>query len=887
MRESRPTDPAPDLQSDEDSAGQGTPAVRLTLVSDRETEAEVLRLKVLESFEVMDTPADPFLDRITRLAAVLLETPVALVSLLDSRRQWFKSRHGLEVAETPRNVAFCDHVVRTGEELIVEDAKADPRFEGNPLVVHEPKIRFYAGVPLAVEGEAVLGTLCVIDYVPRRLPPSKIEKLRELAALATARLHAIKLEADYAKARSELASRSTIAEFVADAQSRFINDGVADQAWWSSVLERLLTLTGSEYGFIGVVGEDKQGRYLRTKAVTNIAWNEETRLFYEKHRAEGMVFRNQNTLFGRPLVTGQRYIANDTDPASNPNAAGRPAGHPPLNAFAGLPILSHWTKSMIGLIGLANRPGGFSDELLDELDPVLSCLATVLHQSDLAEQRVLALQRAESAEKLKEQVLEASASGCVVLAPDGAVALANSRARELLPGFDAVHHEPVEGGLRATVARLFQNEAACDPVVALLDDNVKKSVGPIDVSVPAPGGSDRLVEVIATRFASPTGVARDGLLLTLNDVQQRAELQRTLTEKAGLEERLRVTQKNQHDNELLAECVGFLQNCVSVEEGQSLIAAYLGRLFPESNAALYVKTANGEFWTLRHAHHVGGSSTPLPEFAEQQCWGLRSHRVYASGPARWRLPCQHLAHPTPHNTYCIPISSLDRTIALVSAEYPGQDKYQEEAMVEAHASQLGSVARTLSGALSTIALRESLQRLALTDELTGLWNRRAFDAEARRVLDRGRRGRTAVAVAMFDIDHFKRVNDSYGHHEGDNILKRVAAELERGVRAADRVARIGGEELAILFSDVTPDQAMMRVRAILDRVKSVVRIGDQKLTVSAGVAHAGELEAGEGFEVLLRRADEALYRAKAAGRDRAEQAGAPTPKAPSAGRASS
>ena len=185
-------------------------------------------------------------------------------------------------------------------------------------------------------------------------------------------------------------------------------------------------------------------------------------------------------------------------------------------------------------------------------------------------------------------------------------------------------------------------------------------------------------------------------------------------------------------------------------------------------------------------------------------------------------------------------------------------------------------------ALSTIALRESLQRLALTDELTGLWNRRAFDAEARRVLDRGRRGRTAVAVAMFDIDHFKRVNDSYGHHEGDNILKRVAAELERGVRAADRVARIGGEELAILFSDVTPDQAMMRVRAILDRVKSVVRIGDQKVTVSAGVAHAGELEAGEGFEVLLRRADEALYRAKAAGRDRAEQAGAPTPKAPSA-----
>jgi GAF domain-containing protein len=125
--------------------------------------AEDDRLAVLASYGLMDTPPDPALDTLTRLTSRLIDVPVSLVSLLDDQRQWFKSRHGLDVEETPREVAFCDHVVRSGEILVIEDTAADPRFRDNPLVAGPPHVRFYAGVPLPVPQAAVLATLCAVD----------------------------------------------------------------------------------------------------------------------------------------------------------------------------------------------------------------------------------------------------------------------------------------------------------------------------------------------------------------------------------------------------------------------------------------------------------------------------------------------------------------------------------------------------------------------------------------------------------------------------------------------------------------------------------------------------------------------------------------------------
>ena len=145
------------------------------------------RLEALRGYRILDTPPEERLDRLTRVAAELFGTPIALVSLMDEHRQWFKSRLGLDVAETPREWSFCDHLVRSGDAtMVVEDATTDSRFASNPLVTGKPRIRFYAGAPLVAPSGHALGALCVVDTVPRETPkPRELELLRALAAIAS------------------------------------------------------------------------------------------------------------------------------------------------------------------------------------------------------------------------------------------------------------------------------------------------------------------------------------------------------------------------------------------------------------------------------------------------------------------------------------------------------------------------------------------------------------------------------------------------------------------------------------------------------------------------------------------------------------------------------
>jgi len=141
---------------------------------------ELARLQMLESYQVLDTAAEKTFDDLTRLASVICDAPMGLVSLVDDHRQWFKSRVGLEQQETPREMAFCAHALHAPELLIVEDAQEDERFRQNPLVTGEPNIRFYAGAPLTVNSGHNLGTLCVLDTKPRNLTPAQMSALETL-----------------------------------------------------------------------------------------------------------------------------------------------------------------------------------------------------------------------------------------------------------------------------------------------------------------------------------------------------------------------------------------------------------------------------------------------------------------------------------------------------------------------------------------------------------------------------------------------------------------------------------------------------------------------------------------------------------------------------------
>lgn len=152
---------------------------------------EEKRLEALRSLEVLDSPAEERFDRLARMAKRMFDVPIALVSLVDQNRQWFKSCIGLDARETPRGISFCGHAILGSEIFVIPDATKDLRFADNPLVLDEPRIRFYAGCPLTVMETNRIGTLCIIDRVPRTLSEEDAVLMRDLSGMVEKELTAI------------------------------------------------------------------------------------------------------------------------------------------------------------------------------------------------------------------------------------------------------------------------------------------------------------------------------------------------------------------------------------------------------------------------------------------------------------------------------------------------------------------------------------------------------------------------------------------------------------------------------------------------------------------------------------------------------------------------
>lgn len=941
--------------------------------------AEAERLAVLQQYGILDTPPDPILDGLTTLACALLDVPVSLVSLVDDRRQWFKSRQGLDVAQTARDISFCHHVVVDRDELVVEDASADPRFATNPLVTGAPHIQAYLGIPLRVPEGEILGSLCAIDHRPRPFTEAQRTHLRALTQLVTERLVQLQQQRALSAAHEELdlhrgffvngqdlnciasadgrfldlnsrwqdvlgysldvlkeqpflsfihpddlpqtvevmgqlteysalngfrnryrhadgsyrwlewsahrrsgsrifASARDVTQlladqqamheqhalmaFIADVQTSLLSSGLS-RAWWTSVLDRILALTGSEYGFIGVVGRDAQGEYLHTRAITDISWDDATRRLYKEQEEAGMYFRNMRTLFGAGILGEARVIANDV--ARDPRAGGRPPGHPPLRTFAGLPIRDG--KKMVGMVGLANRPDGYTDVLLDRLEPLLAVLGSVIKNDTLEALRWQMMSELEAAKHLQDHVFDLSSSGFVAMASDGRVAFYNRSARAILPGLASPEAQAPEGGLPAALALLFPDEADCRWVLAQTD-SVSDHATPASRTMRGRGPNAESIplDVTAARVQGHQGAAHS-LVLTLSDLRPRLALETSLQQNAVLEDRVAQLRAHQQTSAVLSECIEYLQACSTLEEGLELIGRSMERLFPGANVSLYAQSDDPDTLALRRSAVRFGSQAEHDGLTRQQCWGLRSRRTHGSWPGGHHLACEHTA-PTTGGEICMPLFSLDRVVALATVEYSPTDQTNTAQNIETRLAQSAAMAQGLSGALSTIALRESLQKLALVDELTDLANRRAFQRETIRTISRLRRAGRPFALAVLDLDEFKSVNDTFGHDAGDQLLKDVSYVMRRSIRDSDLVARVGGEEFALFMPDVPSDVAVRRAEGMLESIRTSCSIFGRRVTASLGLAVSGDFSADAGYDVLFSEADKALYRAKGTGRDR-------------------
>lgn len=239
---------------------------------------EQQRLLDLYDHGVLDGASNAQLDRIVSLAAEILGTPIALISLVDRDRQWFLSRHGLEVRETPRDVAFCNHAIGSDRVFVVADALQDSRFQDNPLVQGDPKIRFYAGAPLISRSGQRLGTLCTIDRQPHLTTPHQIDLLTQLSAMAMHEINhlrdqrlcsltqvltrqALLKEGASALQKAILQGNRPVLVTVAVAGLRQLNAEADGASQVDQRLERIAAICRAHGGEAGVVGRSGGGEF--------------------------------------------------------------------------------------------------------------------------------------------------------------------------------------------------------------------------------------------------------------------------------------------------------------------------------------------------------------------------------------------------------------------------------------------------------------------------------------------------------------------------------------------------------------------------------------------------------------------------------------------------
>ncbi len=330
--------------------------------------SEAQRLAAIDEFQLFSITGDPQLDNVVKLAASICGCPIAMVTVVGEKEQRFIARTGIDRTGTPREVSFCHHAIMNDGLYEVPDATVTDQFKENPLVTGDPHIKFYAAIPIDMGNDLRVGTLCVLDHEPHKLSEAQAEQLAILGRVAKETLHRRKKHLEHERSQQML-------EVLKEVNEEFINNKEDTRVMFDRILSKMLEVSRSEYGFIGEVLMRDGASYLKTHAITNIAWNEETRAFYDKHAPQGLEFTNLRSLFGHTLVTGEPVIAND--PAHDDRRGGLPPGHPAMNHYLGIPIKDK-QGALIGMAGLANKVGGYAQEDITFLSPILSTIATMI-----------------------------------------------------------------------------------------------------------------------------------------------------------------------------------------------------------------------------------------------------------------------------------------------------------------------------------------------------------------------------------------------------------------------------------------------------------------------------------------------------------------------------
>jgi len=838
---------------------------------------ELTRLKALRDLMLLDTPDEPLFDLLAQKAALICQAPIALVSLIDSDRQWFKANVGLSgVQQTDRNVAFCAHAIMSNDLFVVPDATQDQHFSSNPLVTGQPNIRFYAGCPLSLPDGSRVGTLCVIDQVARELDPEQEQTLQFLSSLVTQALvmrrevldKALQVRTQYEQALEHneerfrslvetqgdlvsLASQDGTLHYVnpayaahfghlpADMMGRNLLDFVsdADRGSVAAQIRRVFETRQTQHGenrMRGADGAEKWvawtnrvqqdlgdeamlhsvGRDVTDRRRTELALKASERLL-ERTASVAKVGGWEFDVATRAITwTLETQKIHEVAPDYQPTLDSAVAFYPP----EARPILE-------AAIQLAMESGPSWDLEL----PLITAQGNAIWVRACGE-----VEYAESGQAIKligtvqditERKLLETELGTISRqyqdlydhAPCGYHSL-DSQGRfihinQVALSWLGCDRDEVLGKLKITDFFDEAGQARFAEHFPILME--QGHVGPVEFNLLGRHGLTRRVSIIATAVKS-----EDGRFLMSRTVMY------DVTELFNTRQQLRQVNREQEtmlDNDMVG--IAKLKDRRITWRNRALerIFGYEpGGLLGQPTAVLYPSTESHEAF--------GREAYPLLTS------GQRFRR-------QWEM-CRSNGDPIWIDLNGMALDESGGNTLWLLQDISEMKQYQSQ-----------------------------VEHIAFHDNLTKLPNRLLLSDRMRQAFAFNERMNTLAAVCYLDLNGFKPVNDQYGHEVGDQLLQEIAQRLLSAVRATDTVARLGGDEFVLLLTALQkPDEAeevLLRARASLEKPWKIPQ-GDF-IQISASFGMAFHPQDGKLPAQLLKLADEAMYEAKRQGKRDAGQ----------------
>ncbi|MFT5532752.1 MAG: diguanylate cyclase (GGDEF)-like protein/PAS domain S-box-containing protein [Candidatus Paceibacteria bacterium] len=851
-------------------------------------ENEVERLAALARYAIVDSAEEGEFDDFTQLATHICGVPIALISLVDASRQWFKSHVGLDVVETDRTLSFCGHAILADGLFEVPDAARDARFQDNPLVTDGPQLRYYAGEPLVTDDGFRIGTLCVMDQIPRSLSVSQRAAMaalgrsvmRQIESRRTSRLLDEKSRFQEAVLDSaDIALISTgpdgaISSFNRGAQvmlgypaeampGRAIADlfamplpavvGAADYA------HQMLVLAGqSDNGFDGCQLQRSDGTPVPVHLSVTAVRDRDGHLLGALHLAQDISKRRQAQAAQRRATDMLQKIAM------------RVPG-----------VICQFRRNSDGTYAVP-----YASEQLVQIYRVspqqavsdASLLIETIHPDD--RQQVMASIERSAAE------LSPWRKEYRLLFDDGATCWVDGNGvPEAADDGGVLWHAVITDitGRKDAELELMRSHAILETLNEQLRAKQAELAAVSDASplglfrTDAAGGCTYINKAYETLTGLTLASARsDGWTAALHPEDRTAVM-------AAWDQAVRCASRYEQDQRLVhadgvevitrvvavpmlvdGVCTGFVgtadditlrrRNTEALRDSEKRLRTITDNLpvliaYIDKQLRLQFANATIESWL-----HV----TP----ADAQ--GRRFEDIVEPGTYAQRLPYLLRALAGERVEFEMLVTNAGVAHHIQTTYVPDQDSDGNVHGVYALSSDISALKQT----------QLQLQALARYDTLTGLPNRYHLNQTLTEAVARGQRSIDHLAVLFLDIDHFKQINDTWGHAAGDAVLVEFGNRLKTVVRATDTVARLSGDEFIVLLEGLKLiEQAHEMARKILAALIAPFAWSGLSITVSASIGIAYGYTKNLTPTDLLGLADKALYRAKQAGRNVAREGG--------------